>query len=258
MSNIITDLDVLRQGAAEPLQFISEQGIEKEEGLAIIAQLCQAMEANPEYLALSAPQIGSNKRIICIRFDDGLKIFIDPVIIKKANYSLAAETFPSLPGKEILISRPEELTVVYYTADFKYEENKLLGIAARLFDQQVQLLDGILPDVLGLVSDPIEDGPLSALTEDEFMELAAIYKKFVQIKAEAVVGAITEDENLVESYKKLQFSEKVIHGEALVIAENPTKGASNGEALVVKKLDEIEKAQNKLRLSSFLKRKGKA
>jgi hypothetical protein len=29
-----------------------------------------------------------------------------------------------MPGKEILITRPEELTVVYYTEDFKYEENK--------------------------------------------------------------------------------------------------------------------------------------
>ena len=39
-----------------------------------------------------------------------------------------------MPGKEI-IARPEEITVVYYTDDFKYEENKLVGPAAAIFDQ---------------------------------------------------------------------------------------------------------------------------
>jgi len=57
------------------------------------------------------------------------------------------------PGKEFVIGRPEEITVVYYNEDFKYEDNKLMGYAAALFDQQYQLLEGVLPDELGLMSD---------------------------------------------------------------------------------------------------------
>ena len=48
-----------------------------------------------------------------------------------------------MPGQEILITRPEEITIVYYNDEFKYEENKLLGAAARLFDQSAQLLESL-------------------------------------------------------------------------------------------------------------------
>ena len=60
------------------------------------------------------------------------------------------------------------------------EDNKLLGIAARLFDQQYQLLDGVSPADLGLVSDIEQDGSLSELTEEEFNQVIEIYKQFVQ------------------------------------------------------------------------------
>ena len=83
--DIITDLELLRQ-AAEPLEFITEQGIQKEEGTEIINKMLQTMTENPQVLALSAPQIGINKRIVGIRFSDAIKIFIDPIILKKNNY----------------------------------------------------------------------------------------------------------------------------------------------------------------------------
>ncbi len=261
MTEIIKDLDTLRQ-AAEPLKFISEEGLDRTEGDDIIKRLHDVMTADSSILALAAPQLGLNKRIFCIRFDDRIKTFIDPIITKKADYKIAPETFVSMPGKEILISRPEDLTVVYYTAEYKYEENKLLGAAARLFDQQAQLLDGVLPDDLGLVSDVEADGSLANLTEAEIEEIIAFYKEYVKVKLEAAQDAIKEDPELETNYKKLHFAEKVVNGQAAVVADESgiqemKQRAKAKAALKIKKIDTIEKANNKAQLKQFLNRKGK-
>lgn len=259
MENIIINLELLRQ-AAEPLKFISDEGINKEEGNEIIEKLLEVMNSDTSIIALAAPQIGIDKRIFGIRFSDTIKIFIDPIILKKGNYRIAPETFASMPGKEILINRPEELTVVYYTSEFKYEENKLLGPAARLFDQQAQLLDGILPDDLGLVSDVATDGSLADLTEEEIAELVDFYKEYIKVKSEAVKQTITEDPELQAEYNKLAFSEKVVNGKAAVVAEDGSQMKQKAQAkaaLKVKKIEQADKAIGKANLKQFLARKGK-
>ena len=82
MVEIITDIQKLTM-AAKPLQFLTEQGIEKDEGLEIINKIKEAMTADTTILALAAPQIGIDSRIFCIRFDDQIKTFINPVVTKK-------------------------------------------------------------------------------------------------------------------------------------------------------------------------------
>ena len=259
MTEIIYELDTLRQ-AAEPLKFISDAGINKDEGNEIIEKILEVMNADTSIIALAAPQIGIDKRIFGIRFSDTIKIFIDPIILKKSNYRIAPETFVSMPGKEILINRPEELTVVYYTSEFKYEENKLLGPAARLFDQQAQLLDGILPDDLGLVSDVEADGSLADLDEKEIAELVEFYKEYVKVKSEAVKQTITDDPDLMAEYRKLDFSEKVVNGKAAVVAEDGSQMKQKAQAkaaLKVKKIEQAGRAVGKANLKQFLARKGK-
>jgi peptide deformylase len=215
MKEIITDLEKLE--VAEPLEFISDIGIEREEGDKIIADIKEIMEANPEMITLSAPQIGYNKRIFCIRFNNIIKTFIDPVITKKTGSTLVIETCSMMPGKEILIARPEEITVVYYTDDFKYEENKLVGPAAAIFDQQVQLLDCVFPSELGLVSDIEEDGSLNDLTEEEFEELKEIYIQFIKIKAKQAEEEASKNEELAKQYRQLKFTEDVVNGRTLIL-----------------------------------------
>ena len=72
MKELITDLEILSK-PARPLVFATDKGIEKEEGLQIIADLKEFMDANPDLLALAAPQIGIDKRVFCIRFDNDIK-----------------------------------------------------------------------------------------------------------------------------------------------------------------------------------------
>ena len=111
---------------SEPLTFLTDQGPQTEEGIKIISEIKKVMEKDESILALSAPQIGINKRIFCLRFNDQIKTFINPIITKKKGIIVAVETCASMPGKEIVVGRPEEITVVYYNDDFKYEDNKLI------------------------------------------------------------------------------------------------------------------------------------
>ena len=152
-----------------------------------------------------------------MRFADGIKSFINPIITKKKDYKIAVETCESLPGKEILISRPNDLTLVYYNDNFKYEDNKLTGMAARLFDQAYQFLDGINPTALGLISDAQEDGSLYDLNEEELKELVEVYKKYIEVKSASLKSSIDSNESLQKEYKQLQFMESVINGKTQVV-----------------------------------------
>ena len=260
MVEIIKDLEKLT-APATPLQFLTDQGVEKEEGLKIIGKIKEIMDADSTILALAAPQIGIDSRIFCIRFNDQIKTFINPIVTKKSKYEIKPETLVSMPGKEILITRPEELTVVYYTDEFKYEENKLLGAAARLFDQHCQLLDGVTPAELGLVSDVETDGSLADLSDEEIAQVTDIYKQFIKAKSAALQSEIEKDPELEKAYKQLKFTEKVITGDALIIESeedaNRHKEANKLANRSVIQAANIEKQQNKANLKQFLRRKGK-
>lgn len=260
MVEIIKDIQKLTS-AAKPLQFLTEQGTEKDEGLEIIGKIKEVMEADATILALAAPQIGIDSRIFCIRFNDQIKTFINPIVTKKGKYEIKPETFISMPGKEILITRPEELTVVYYTEEFKYEENKLLGAAARLFDQHCQLLDGVTPAELGLVSDVATDGSLADLSEEEIAQVTDIYKQFIKAKSAALQSEIERDPELEKAYNQLKFTEKVITGDALVIADEKEgqkhKAAQKLATRSMINAAKVEKQMNQAQLKQFLRRKGK-
>lgn len=214
MESIIYDIDVLAI-PSEPLTFLTEQGAKTEEGDEIISKIKEVMNANTELLALSAPQIGINKRIFCLRFNDQIKTFINPIITKKKGLNIVIETCASMPGKEIVIGRPEEITVVYYNDEFKYEDNKLVGVAASMFDQQAQILDGILPSELGLVSDIEEDGKIE---EADLAEIIPFYRDtFLPSKLEGLRQAIDSDEEAAKAFNQLKFTEGVINGRIAVV-----------------------------------------
>lgn len=254
MELIITDVEKLAQ-PAEPLTFLTESGVQTEEGLEIIDKIKEVMENNSSILALSAPQIGINKRIFCLRFNDQIKTFINPIITKKKGLNIAIETCPSLPGKEIVIGRPEEITVVYYNEDFKYEDNKLLGAAASMFDQQAQILDGVLPSELGLVSDIEVDGKIN---EEDLAEIIPFYRDtFLPSKLASLQTVIEADETAAQDYKHLKFTEGVINGRIAVLEpeENVKKRAKAKRAAnkAIITMNKAEKAAQKRDFTNYVK-----
>ena len=255
MELIITDVEKLTQ-PAEPLTFLTETGAKTEEGTEIITKIKEVMNNDQSILALSAPQIGINKRIFCLRFNDQIKTFINPIITKKKGLNIIIESCPSMPGKEIVIGRPEEVTVVYYNEDFKYEDNKLLGAAASMFDQQAQILDGVLPIELGLVSDIEVDGKIE---ETELSEIIAFYKDtFLPSKIANLEKTILADEEASKYFRQLKFTEGVINGRIAVVEpkEEASKRAKAKKAAnkAVSMMKQSEKAAQKLEFTNYIKR----
>lgn len=225
---IIYDLDKLRK-PAKPLEFLTSNGPDTEEGQKIVDTLKRFLDENKDVVAIAAPQLDIDSRIFCIRFNDVIKTFINPIITKKAGNSIGVETFVSMPGKEILIQRPEEITVVYYTDEFKYEDNKLIGQAAKIFDQYAQLLDGVLPDDLGLVSDIEADGTIQDLTEEEFNEVKEYYLRYIEAKRQSLVDVVEADPELKKQYNSLRAAEEVINGRIKIL--EPEEEAKQRRAL---------------------------
>jgi peptide deformylase len=251
---LITDLEKLTT-PAEPLTFLSDTGIQTEEGNEIITKLKKVMSADDSILSLGAPQIGINKRVFCLRFNDQIKTFINPIITKKKGLTITVETCASLPGKEIVIGRPEEITVVYYNEDFKYEDNKLIGAAASMFDQQAQILDGVLPSELGLVSEIIEDGKIE---EADMPEIVAFYKEtFLPSRLASLSSVISADECAASNYKKLKFSEEVINGRIVVIeSEEEAKRLAKAKKAAAKTITaarQSEKTAKKIEFINYIK-----
>lgn len=236
MERIIKDLEKLRE-PNEPLKFIDEDGQHLDEGKEILARLLDVFEQNPEVIALAAPQIGINKRIFGIRFNDAVKFFINPIITKKSGLVIAPEVFLSAPGKEYLIGRPKELTVIYTNQNFAYEDNKLLDGAARLFDQMAQLLDGVLPSDLGLESDIELDGSLADATEDELASYCEIWKQYVTIKLSKLEEEINSNEVAKSMYQELKLSESVINGRIEVYEEQKQHQLNRKQRREIKKFE---------------------
>ena len=249
MERIITDIETLST-PAEPLTFLTEQGAHKEEGSEIINKIKEIMDANEDLIALSAPQIGINKRIFCLRFNDQLKAFINPIITKKKGLKIVIETCASMPGKEIVIGRPEEVTVVYYNGEFNYEDNKLVGVAASLFDQQAQILDGVLPSELGLVSDIEEDGRIE---EADLAEIIPFYKDtFLPSKLNSLKSAIESDEAVAKEYQHLKFTEGVINGRIAVLEpEEDAAKRANAKKAANRAIIGANKAERALQQAEF-------
>lgn len=249
MESIIYDIEVLST-PSEPLTFLTEEGAKTEEGDEIIKKIKEVMENNPELLALAAPQIGINKRIFCLRFNDQIKTFINPIITKKKGLAIVIETCASMPGKEIVIGRPEEVTVVYYNDAFKYEDNKLIGAAASMFDQQAQILDGVLPSELGLVSDIEEDGKIE---DSDLAEIIPFYKDtFLPTRLASLNESISADEEAKKYFNQLKFTEGVINGRNAVIEpESETAKRAKAKKAANKTIMQASKAEAAMQKAAF-------
>ena len=61
-----------------------DASVDKKEVKEIVEDLKDTLN-NSNLTALSAPQIGYNKRVVCIRFDNEIKTFINPMLMTFPN-----------------------------------------------------------------------------------------------------------------------------------------------------------------------------
>lgn len=237
MKRIIRSEEKLRV-PSKPIKFWAEnlKDIDTTYGTEVINALKEVLTAKKDLVALAAPQIGYDARIFCIKFNDVIKTFINPIITRKAEPKFICETCASFPNKQFLLLRPTEVEIKYYNDEFKYEDNKLLGTAASIFDQQYQILDGVLPIDISLVSDINEDGMLTDEDLEHSEEAYEIYKQFIEAKTKAAAKEAATNEEDEKIYKDLKFTEDVVNGRIQVINPELDKEINNAKKKAKKAL----------------------
>jgi len=96
-------------------------------------------------VGLSAPQVGSDLRIIVAGVDNQIYCLVNPEIKSKSRKkSLFQEGCLSFPGKFIPIERPESIKVRALDAQGNKIKIKAKSLLARVIQHEVDHLDGIL------------------------------------------------------------------------------------------------------------------
>ena len=109
---------------------------------------------------------------------DQIKTFINPVIeaYSPKGMQLSREKCSSLPGKEYIRVRNNDIRVMYQRPTGEAESNRLLGKAALVFQHEMDHLEGVLISDIGLEVIPEFD----EATDEERAEVIKDYKKLVE------------------------------------------------------------------------------
>ena len=97
-------------------------------------------------IGLAAPQIGLMRRLIVIDVYDeqGLRVFVNPQIIKAEGDVAMEEGCLSIPGRRGCVKRPEKVTVTYQDIKGRHQEIQADGILARVLQHEIDHLNGVL------------------------------------------------------------------------------------------------------------------
>ena len=163
-------------------------------------------------LSLSAPQIGFDKRVFVINFNGDLRTFVNPVITNVKGFELSRETCSSLPNKTFIRPRHNDIQVMYQTPLGKIESKRFMGAAAKVFQHQIDHLDGLLLSDIGLEIDEMFDNA----TEEERQQVIGMYLDSLDIKQKEIDKEIQNDEELKKISDGIDFMTKVQKGEVQI------------------------------------------
>lgn len=138
--SVVRDADRLSKRSDE----INVQGNPKAIA-SVVADLKDTLKAHPGMMALSAPQIGVNARVFCIRFSNNeIKTYVNPMITKVQGKCLMIER-DVCSEDEYLVQRPDRALVTYQSPSGVVSSDVLLkNPVAALFEQMTDILDGTL------------------------------------------------------------------------------------------------------------------
>ena len=202
IKTIITDLEKLSERSDE-LDCLKDNQLVRETTL----NLKHTIQAH-NLTYLSGPQIGVNKRILCINFSGDIRTFVNPLVGANKGFVLSREDCASIPGKEFILPRNAEVAVMYQTPTGKVQSNKLKGKAAFVMQAAVQTLDGLYISDVGL---PILDG-WDDLSDDEKDIIINDYLESLDIKKKEIDTDIKNDEQLSKTMDAINFIESVQSG----------------------------------------------
>ncbi|NLV91285.1 MAG: peptide deformylase [Firmicutes bacterium] len=110
----------------------------------LIKDMIQTMHA-AEGIGLAAPQIGISERIIVVDTGDEIVALFNPVIDEMSqDQDIDVEGCLSIPGKRGYVQRATEIVVSGWQEDGKPVRYRVSGYPARIFQHEIDHLDGVL------------------------------------------------------------------------------------------------------------------
>lgn len=96
-------------------------------------------------IGLAAPQTGNAVRLIVIRYEEGIKILINPEIIKKSRIKeWDEEGCLSVPNTYGKVRRNKKISCIYLDLKGKKQKIQANGLLARVIQHEIDHLDGVL------------------------------------------------------------------------------------------------------------------
>lgn len=160
--------------------------------------------------SLSAPAIGYKYRIFCIDFKDtDIQTFINPIITQVKGISLSKETCTSIPGKTYIRPRNNDITVMYIKPTGEIQNRQMIGVAAYVFQHEIDHLDGLLLSDIGLEI----DSDWETASNEEKEEVINAYLDSLDLRGKEVKKEIEEDKDLKQLSDAIDFMTSVAKGE---------------------------------------------
>lgn len=207
--NIVTDYDELSQRSDE-IDTKKENGLLREIILALKGKI-----AAENLSGLAAPQLGYKKRVIVINFKGKLVSYVNPIITNMKGLTISNEQCPSFPSKKFIRPRSNEVAVMFQDPMGETKSQKLIGLAAHVFQELVDHLDGLLlPDVGLEVDDDFYAAP-----EEERWQVIETYLKSLDINLTHVEHQIETDKEAKQMDDAVKFMTSVRNGETKIEIE---------------------------------------
>lgn len=233
-----TDYDKLSERANEVDLAKENKDIQK-----IILELKNTIRNDEKMTALSANQIGYDKRIICLNFNGDIRTFINPIITNVKGLILSRETCHSIPNKTFIRTRHAKVSITYQTPLGKIESIDLVGLAANVFQHHIDHLDGLLISDVGLEIDEDFDNA----TDEERQEIIDMYLDSLDLTAKQLDEEIKNDKKLRELDQGAKFINSVNSGETelehVPLKEEEIKTLEKRKARKTKKKKNEEKTE---------------
>lgn len=116
----------------------------KSETKKFCADLAETM-VKKDGIGLAAPQIGASERIIAVGLGEKVMVLINPKIIYKSREEEKGEEgCLSFPGIFLEIKRAQKIKVKFLNLAGEEKELEAEGLGARVFQHEIDHLDGIL------------------------------------------------------------------------------------------------------------------
>lgn len=206
IKELITDYEQL----SEVSDNVDVKG-ENEEMRQIILSIKETMREK-DLTSLSAPQIGIQKRIFCVKDKKGIHSFINPMIKKSTEMTFSREKDECFPDKEYIYPRNGRVVVNYQTPLGEFKSTNVVGYSAFVFQRMIDHLNGVLISDVGLEIDELWD----KASDEERAQVLKQYMESLDLVSKKLDEEISNDENLNKQKKAIEFEHALIAGDVKI------------------------------------------